>query len=142
MRPRKRILLAGDDADDIGVMAFVLDCNQYRVDRWLPHSSKPTTRFDAAILFCSGDPTVDQKRARTLQTLAVEHVLAMTIDGHQAPMGTDSSMRSTVQIAELLEHIRVIASRKRGPKKGYKPTISTLSTGFIHKPENTVEKGA
>jgi hypothetical protein len=142
MRPRKKIILAGDSADDLGRYSFVLSANGYRVQTWLPKQHWPKPYFDGAILFCSGDAAVDVSRARHLQVIAPERVLALTRDGHASPLPTDTFCSATVQMADLLARLSVLTTRKRGPRKGQQHQISTLSTGVIHSLQKTVDKGA
>ena len=144
MRPRKKIILAGDSADDLGRFSLVLTANGYRVTKWLPGHHWPLTPFEGAILFCSGDGKVDVGRARHLQLIAPGHVLALTRVGHAPPLGTDQffSFSSTIQMADFLALLSIFTARKLGPRKGHKNAISTLSTGVIHSIQKTVDKGA
>ena len=142
MKPRKKIILAGDSADDLGRFSFVLTANGYRVQKWLPGHHWPLSLFDGAVLFCSGDAKVDGGRAGHLQRIAPEHVLALTRDGHDPPMGTDHFFSASVQMADFLARLALFCARKRGPKKDHKTKISTLSTEVIHRLPKTVDKGA
>ena len=142
MRPRKKIILAGDSADDLGRFSFVLTANGYRVKKWLPGHHWPLTPFEGAILFCSGDGKVDAGRGRHLQLIAPGRVLALTRDGHASPLSADTFRSASVQMTDLLAHLAVLTARKRGPRKGQQHKISTLSTGVIHSLQKTVDKGA
>ena len=141
MRPRKKIILAGDSADDLGRFSFVLNTNGYRVQTWLPKQHWPMPYFNGAVLFCSGDAAVDEGRARHLQVIAPTRVLALTRDGHASPLSTDTFCSASVPMADLLERLAVLTVRKRGRRKGQQHKISTLSTGVIHSLQETVEKG-
>ena len=142
MRPKKKIIMAGDSEDDLGRFSYVLTANGYRVQKWLPGYHWPLPSYDGAVLFCSGDGKVDANRIKHLQLLAPGHVLALTRDEHGAPKGSDHFFSANVQMADFLERLAVFTARKRGPKKGYQRKISTLSTGVIHSLQKTVDKGA
>jgi hypothetical protein len=141
MRPKKRILLFGDSADDLGRLAFILSANGYRVMRWQTRDPKFIGYFDASILLCSGDQKVDETRARQLQIVAPSRVIGPQRAGHTAPLGIDRQVPGDCKMIELLPILQVISRGKRGPRKGKQNKISTLSTGVIHSLQETVEKG-
>ena len=141
MRPKKRILLFGDSADDLGRLAYVLSTNGYGVERWLTWDPKFTgyfNYFDASILLCSGDQKVDETRARQLQVVAPSRVIAVLREGHAAPLGIDRELPADCKMIELLPILKVISTRKRGPRKGVRHQISEISTGVLHSAAPTV----
>jgi hypothetical protein len=141
MRPKKRIILFGDSADDLGRLAYVLSTNGYRVDRRLTRDPKSTgyfDYFDASILLCSGDQKVDKTRARQLQVVAPSRVIALRHEGHTAPLGIDRELPADCKMIELLSILKVISARKRGPRKRVQHQISEISTGVLHSAAPTV----
>ena len=138
MRPKKRIILFGDPADDLGRLAYVLSTNGYRVERRLTRDPKFTGYFDASILLCSGDQKVDKTRARQLQVVAPSRVIALRHEGHTAPLGIDRELPADCKMIELLSILKVISARKRGPRKRVQHQISEISTGVLHSAAPTV----
>jgi two-component system, OmpR family, response regulator CpxR len=126
MRPKKIILCVDDNEQDLSVLKFMLMTNGYRV-------LAATTGQDAIALFAdhqvdlvltdlampnmSGDQLV-------LKLKQIASHVPMVILGDPQKMngqihGADALLaKKTCSPQELLERIRIMSARKRGPRKG------------------------
>lgn len=138
MRPKKVILCVDDNEQELSVMSFMLATNGYRV--------VTATSGQAAISLFS-EMQVDLVLADFAMPLMNGHQLVnrlKQIAGH-VPMillGDSHAMSTEIHAAdalltkkncspqELLERIKVMSARKRGPRKGamrHTPTMSELA---------------
>lgn len=126
MRPKKIILCVDDNEQDLSVLSFTLTTNGYRV---LP----ATTSEQAIALF--GDHAVDlvvadfsmpqmdgNQLVKKLKLMAA-HVPMMLLGDPQKMAGqmhvADALVgKKTCSSQELLERIKIMSARKRGPRKG------------------------
>lgn len=126
MRPKKIILCVDDNEQDLSVLSFTLTTNGYRV---LP----ATTSEQAIALF--GDHAVDlvvadfsmpqmdgNQLVKKLKLMAA-HVPMMLLGDPQKMAGqmhaADAFVgKKTCSSQELLERIKIMSARKRGPRKG------------------------
>ena len=144
MRPRKVILCVDDNEHTLAIRSFLLETKGYRV---LAMSSS------AAALECL-EASELVRRARSLRpglpTLMVSGTVAAFERGAEAdaflPKGACSPM-------ELLERVRILVARKRGPKKAAPPapafgsvlramSVDELTPGIARLPERPVHGGA
>lgn len=112
MRPKKRILLIDNDAERRGVMAFVLRCWGYKVLANAPGMVElALVRYPISVAQCAR-----LKKKHKCPLLAVAPV------SKSAPYGAIAEGRIYAQqsMAELLEKVKLLCARKRGPKKGFK----------------------
>ena len=127
MRPKKVILCVNDNEQELSVMTFMLSTNGYRV---LPATNGP----DALNLFAE-NPVVDlvladhampqmngNQLVNRLKQIA-SHVPMILLGDPQAMGGQihlADAMLAKKQCSpqELLERIKIMSARKRGPRKG------------------------
>ncbi len=126
MRPKKVILCVDDNEQDLSVLKFMLSTNGYRVLS-ANNGAEAIALFgdnlvdlvltDASMPHMSGDQLI-----RRLKQMAA-HV-PMVLLGDPQKMegqlhGADALVaKKTCTPVELLERIKVMSARKRGPRKG------------------------
>ena len=125
MRPRKIILLVDADERTRGPLAFALDTHGYRVLQ-AASGAQAVAIFDRAIvdlvLVVHQPPAQDgDKIVRRLKRGAAWGPMALL--GDPAGMAdqehhADALFRHTMPMVELLDRIKVLTARKRGPRKG------------------------
>jgi DNA-binding response OmpR family regulator len=126
MRPKKVILCVDDNEQELSVLSFTLTTNGYRV--------LPATNAEEAIALF-GDNAVDlvvadfsmpqtdgNQLIKKLKLMAV-HVPMMLLGDPQKMEGqlhaADALVgKKTCTSHELLERIKIMSARKRGPRKG------------------------
>ena len=126
MRPKKILLLVNDNVQELSVMSFMLETNGYRVIQ--ANSGKEAIKFFAEehpdlVLADFVMPLMDGRKlvAKLKQiTPYIPMILLgdpMTMAGeiHSADALVDKKNIST---CELLERIKVMSARKRGPRPG------------------------
>jgi CheY-like chemotaxis protein len=126
MRPKKVILCVDDNEQDLSVLKFMLSTNGYRV---LSANNGPEAialfgdhlvdmvLADAAMPHMNGDQLI-----RRLKQMAAHVPMVLMGD----PQKTEGQMhgadalvaKKTCTPVELLERIKVMSARKRGPRKG------------------------
>ena len=126
MRPKKIILCVDDNEQELSILSFMLSTNGYRV---LSASNGP----DAIDLFAdmpvdlvlsdysmpqmNGDQLVNR-----LKQMAAHVPMILLGDPHKMGdqlHGADALLpKKTCSSQELLERIKVMSARKRGPRKG------------------------
>jgi hypothetical protein len=123
MRPRKKILLVGASEDRLSILKFMLN-----------------TRGFAVTAVVGAAPAVEQLRAQTYELLLCEHwplpgiehllnqaweidsamhslVLAPGLTASPAGLNTDAVLlRGGCSSSALLERVKVLTARKRGPR--------------------------
>jgi len=127
MRPKKVILCVDDNEQELSVLKFMLTTNGYRV-------LSATNGQEAIAVFASA-PQVDlvltdsqmpqmsgNQLVERLKRMA-SHVPMMVLGEPQPANGeihaADATlMRRSYSTQELLERIKVMSARKRGPRKG------------------------
>jgi two-component system, OmpR family, response regulator CpxR len=126
MRPKKIILCVNDNEQELSVMSFMLNTNGYRV--------VPATNGQEAIELFSG-MQVDLVLADYAmpQMNGAQMVSRMKQIASHVPMillGDPQSMGGQIHLAdallakkqcspqELLERVKIMSARKRGPRKG------------------------
>jgi len=137
MRPKKIILCVNDNEQELSVMTFMLNTNGYRV--------VPATNGQEAIELFSG-MQVDLVLADYAmpQMNGAQMVSRMKQIASHVPMillGDPQSMGGQIHLAdallakkqcspqELLERIKIMSARKRGPRKGTlrQPVVEELA---------------
>ena len=126
MRPKKVILCVDDNENDLSVMSFMLSTNGYKV---LP----ATNAREAIGIFSTNQIDLVLADMKMQQMNGGQLVERLKQIGRHVPMillGDPQKMNGAIHSAdfllakkggsnqELLERIKVISARKRGPRKG------------------------
>ena len=132
MRPKKNILCVDDNEQVLSVRRFLLETRGYRV-------TAVTTAQDALahiqnsapgsidLLLCDllmpqmdGNELV--RRAKQLHPSLPAMIVSGTVAAFDRANGADAFLpKGAASAAEMLERIRVLVARKRGPKKAVHP---------------------
>ncbi len=121
MRPRKKLLLYCADPNRAGEMAFTLRQAAYYhvtvVNNALNLASVSGSRFDAALLVQSwpGAATIVKAAQPACKVLAVGSNGALAEMQH-----IDNFLPNIASMAVILDTLRTMTARKRGPKKGFR----------------------
>jgi two-component system response regulator CpxR len=126
MRPKKIILCVNDNEQELSIMSFMLNTNGYRV--------VPATNGQEAIELFSGmqvdlvlaDYTMPQMNGNQLvnRLKQIASHVPMILLGDSQAMGGQIHMADALIAKkqctpqELLERIKIMSARKRGPRKG------------------------
>jgi len=126
MRPKKIILCVNDNEQELSIMSFMLNTNGYRV--------VPATNGQEAIELFSGmqvdlvltDYTMPQMNGNQLvnRLKQIASHVPMILLGDTQAMGGQMHMADAMiakkqcTTQELLERIKIMSARKRGPRKG------------------------
>ncbi len=126
MRPKKIILCVNDNEQELSIMSFMLNTNGYRV--------VPATNGQEAIELFSGmqvdlvlaDYTMPQMNGNQLvnRLKQIASHVPMILLGDLQAMGGQMHMADALiakkqcSSQELLERIKIMSARKRGPRKG------------------------
>lgn len=127
MRPKKVILCVDDNEQDLSVLRFMLSTNGYRVlaasngqEAIAAFASAPQIDLvlaDANMPHMSGGQIVERlkRMAAHVPMILLGDAPAVTGEIHAA----DAMLaRKNCSTQELLERIKVMSARKRGPRKG------------------------
>jgi CheY-like chemotaxis protein len=127
MRPKKVILCVDDNEQELSVLKFMLTTNGYRVLA-ASNGQEAIAVFASAaqIDLVLADTTMPQMSGGQLVERLKRmrgHVPMILLGDAQAPMGelhvADAMVaRKNCSTQELLERIKVMSARKRGPRKG------------------------
>ncbi len=127
MRPKKVILIVDDNEQELSVMKFMLSTNGYRVlastngqDAIAQFSG--TLQIDLVLVDASMPQMNGRQLVERLKKMA-SHVPMILLGDTQATAGdihmADAMLaKKNCSAQELLERIKVMSARKRGPKKG------------------------
>jgi two-component system, OmpR family, response regulator CpxR len=126
MRPKKIILCVNDNEQELSIMSFMLNTNGYRV--------VPAANGQEAIELFSGmqvdlvlaDYTMPQMNGNQLvnRLKQIASHVPMILLGDMQAMGGQMHMADALiakkqcTTQELLERIKIMSARKRGPRKG------------------------
>lgn len=126
MRPKKIILCVNDNEQELSVMSFMLNTNGYRV--------VPATSGQEAIELFSGMQVdlvlADYAMPQMNGTQMVSRMKQIASHVPMILLGDPQSMGGQIHLAdallakkqcspqELLERIKIMSARKRGPRKG------------------------
>jgi hypothetical protein len=130
MRPKKKILVAGDDVDRVTVVRYLLWVHKYRV--FTADSAAVAEKLlelDAPIdLLLVVWPLEGAlkllERAKAID--AHTGTLVAAYDQDHLPLGwaPDSTIgRAQYSAAEILEGVKLLCARKRGPSPGFKKPV-------------------
>ncbi len=128
MRPKKIILCVDDNEQTLSIRRFLLETRGYRVlTATAAHEALETLEGFApgeiALLLCDlimpqMDGTELIRRARELQPGLPTLMVSGTVTGFERGTGADVFLpKGACSPVELLERVRVLVARKRGPKK-------------------------
>ena len=126
MRPKKVILCVDDNEQDLSVLSFTLSTNGYRVIQAI-------TAQEAIDIFAISQIDLVLADFAMPQMNGAQLVKRLKLMGRHVPMillGDPQAMGSEIHTAdamlakkncsplELLERIKIMSARKRGPRKG------------------------
>lgn len=126
MRPKKIILCVDDNEQDLSVLSFMLSTNGYRV-------IAAVTADEAIDVFATSQIDLVLADFAMPQMNGAQLVKRLKKMGGHVPMillGDPQAMSAEIHVAdamlakkncsplELLERIRIMSARKRGPRKG------------------------
>jgi two-component system, OmpR family, response regulator CpxR len=126
MRPKKIILCVDDNEQDLSVLSFMLSTNGYRVLAATSGEEAVTLFSDNAVDLVLSDYSMPQMDGNQLVVRLKEiasHVPMMLLGDPQkieAQMHAADAFvaKKNCTPQELLERIKVMSARKRGPRKG------------------------
>ncbi len=139
MRPKKTILCVDDNEQVLSVRTFLLETKGYRVIS-LPN---PQDALDAIsnslpgsidLLLCDlimpqmdGNELV--RRAKQIHPCLPAMIVSGTVNSFDRALSADVFLpKGAATPAEIIERIRVLVARKRGPKKAHQPTQTVSHT--------------
>ena len=135
MRPKKTILCVDDNEQVLSVRTFLLETRGYRiiavknaqealevVERSLP-GSLDLILCDLLMPQMDGNELV--RRAKQLHPGLPAMIVSGTVNAFDRALHADVFLpKGASSPAEMIERIRVLVARKRGPKKAVTPTAS------------------
>jgi two-component system, OmpR family, response regulator CpxR len=127
MRPKKVLLYVDDNEQELSVTKFMLETNGYRV-LTATSGQEAISIFNAApqIDLVLADATMPQMNGRQLveRLKRMKNYVPMMLLGDGQAAGGELHVadamiaRKSCSTQELLERIKVMSARKRGPRKG------------------------
>jgi CheY-like chemotaxis protein len=133
MRPKKVILCVDDNEQELSVLAFMLATNGYRVLAAL-NGNEAIGMFNATTVdLVLADFTMPQMNGNQLvgRLKQIASHVPMILLGDPQKMGSDIHAadalvaKKNCTSQELLERIKIMSARKRGPRKGSVRVSST-----------------
>jgi CheY-like chemotaxis protein len=140
MRPKKSILLVNDNEQELSVLSFMLTTNGYKV---LP----ATSGQEAILLFSHAQvdlvladfamPQMNGSQLVTQLKKMAPHQVPMVLLGDLAAMAgqmhsADALLAKThCSNQDLLDRIKIMSRRKRGPRKGSLRMAPAPETGIL-----------
>lgn len=126
MRPKKIILCVDDNEQDLSVLTFMLSTNGYRVVSANNGADAIDLFADTAVDLVLSDYAMPQMNGDQLvnRLKQIASHVPMILLGDPQKMGdqihgADALLaKKTCSPQELLERIKVMSARKRGPRKG------------------------
>jgi len=134
MRPKKAILCVDDNEQTLSVRKFLLETRGYRVHT-ATNGQDAITVFSAnhidLVLTDLGLPQMDGNALiGHLKEISPEVPMILTSDtvraGERAHRADAFLAKGACSPAELIERIRIMSARKRGPRKAVQPMPATL----------------
>jgi two-component system, OmpR family, response regulator CpxR len=118
VRPKKKILLVGDDEDRVGVLRFLLETHRYSIH--LFNGVADAIGVDLVLVLW---PFAAARELLTAAKAFFPPIPTVVLSGNRTrlPLGFMPDMtlcRDQCSSAEILERIKVLTARKRGPRKG------------------------
>jgi two-component system, OmpR family, response regulator CpxR len=126
MRPKKVILCVDDNEQELSVMKFMLTTNGYKVVSATSAQEAVSVFADAAVDLVLADHSLPQTSGSQL----VDRLKRMAPHVPMILLGDPQKMGSEIHLADallakkgcsptdLLERIKIMSARKRGPRKG------------------------
>ena len=135
MRPKKVILCVDDNETTLSVRSFLLDTRGYRVitatssqealdvlERTVPGT---LDLLIADLLLPGMDGNELVRRAKQMHPFLPALIVSGTVAAYDRALAADAFLpKGAGSPSELLERIRVLVARKRGPKKHIPPTYA------------------
>ncbi len=126
MRPKKVILCVDDNEQDLSVLKFMLTTNGYRVVSALSGQEAISVFANTVVDLVLSDYSMPQMNGDQLigRLKAMASHIPMILLGDPQKVGdhlhgADALLaKKTISPQELLERIKVMSARKRGPRKG------------------------
>jgi two-component system, OmpR family, response regulator CpxR len=142
MRPKKTILCVDDNEQILSVRTFLLETRGYRViaapnaqdalellERTLP-GGIDLILCDLIMPQMDGNELV--RRAKQLHPGLPAMIVSGTVNAFDRALHADVFLpKGAASPAELIERIRILVARKRGPKKATSPNSANLGA-FVH----------
>ncbi len=125
MRPKKVILCLDSDEDDLGILAFLLETSGYRAVKssCVSEAVNVLMRTPVELMIVSATIQIDDAitAVRILKGICPHTPLILLC--HRGDLGdkfhlADMAISRSCSSAELLERIKIMSGRKRGPRKG------------------------
>ena len=145
MRPKKTILCVDDNEQVLSVRTFLLETRGYRIiavktaqeaievlERSLP-GTLDLILCDLLMPQMDGNELV--RRAKQLHQGLPAMIVSGTVNAFDRALHADVFLpKGASSPAEMIERIRVLVARKRGPKKAITPTASqpTGAASYVH----------
>jgi two-component system, OmpR family, response regulator CpxR len=145
MRPKKTILCVDDNEQVLSVRTFLLETRGYRIiavksaqeafevlERSLP-GTLDLILCDLLMPQMDGNELV--RRAKQLHPGLPSMIVSGTVNAFDRALHADVFLpKGASSPAEMIERIRVLVARKRGPKKAVTPTASqpTGAVSYAH----------
>jgi CheY-like chemotaxis protein len=132
MRPKKVILCVDDNEQELSVLKFMLETNGYRV---LPAANgqeaiavfATSPQIDLVVTDTTMSPMSGGQLVERLKRMRSHVPMMLLGDGHAAngELHVADAMiaRKNCPTVELLERVKVMSARKRGPRKGAQRTV-------------------
>jgi len=126
MRPKKVILCVDDNEQELSVLKFMLATNGYRVVSATTGQEAIAIFGEIAVDLVLADFTMPQMNGDQLvsRLKQIASHIPMILLGDPQKMGGDLHAadallaKKNISAQELLERIKVMSARKRGPRKG------------------------
>jgi two-component system, OmpR family, response regulator CpxR len=134
MRPKKIILCVDDNEQTLSVRKFLLETRGYRVHTAI-NAQDAIELFSAQhfdlVLTDLGLPQMDGNQLiGRLKEISPEIPMILTSDlvraGERAHRADAFLAKGCATPSELIERIRVMSARKRGPRKAVQPTLTPV----------------
>lgn len=114
MRPRKILLIVDANADRASVLSYTLDIKGYRclTANGVEDAVTAFRNCDVSLVLSHDDLVIEKLKH-------IKRYVPMILFGTETKTIPDAMIDpKRVTTAELMEYIKVMAQRKRGPKKG------------------------
>ena len=131
MRPSKLILLLGESEFTLSPLRFMLITNSYRVVTALSTQKALDVlhegSFDVLLYQCAYQyPTdhLDEFLSRCVELDPYIKTIVISDGTNQFPIGNADADLFKPSSAEILDSVKTLSARKRGPKVGWKKTVA------------------
>jgi two-component system response regulator CpxR len=138
MRPKKIILCVDDNEQTLAIRAFLLETRGYRVlsatgahealEILAEYAPGELSLLLCDLLMPQMDGVELIRRARELQPGLPTLMVSGTVTSFERGAGADVFLpKGACSASELLERVRILVARKRGPKKQVQPTTPQVA---------------